>query len=188
MLGVARSSLVGQPFSNFVLRADQDQWYRLRRQLLDAALPQALELRLHRPDGASLWVNLSATLAQDDASGQLLRVVVSDINARKQAEVALAESDARWKFAVDGLGDGLWDWHVQTGAAFYSPRYKAMFGYADADIGSTANEWSQRMHPDDAPGVMAALQPCMDGAADRASVEFRMLCKDSTCLWTLSAY
>ncbi len=185
MLGAARGDLAGQPFSNFVLKADQDLWYRLHRQLLDSALPQAGELRLRLPDGAPLWVNLSATLAQDDSGAQVLRVGVSDINARKQAEAALSESDARWKFAVDGLGDGLWDWHVQTGAAYYSQRYKEMFGYADADIGASANEWSQRMHPDDAPGVMAALQPCFDGEADVASVEFRMLCKDGSWRWTL---
>jgi len=185
LLGVVRGSLAGRPLSNFVFKTDQDLWYRLRHQLLNGAAPQAVELRLRLADGTPLWVHLSATLAQDDAGARVLRVVVGDINARKQAEVALTESDARWKFAVDGLGDGLWDWHVQTGAAFYSPRYKAMFGYADADIGTSANEWSQRMHPDDAPGVMAALQPCLDGDADVARVEFRMRCKDGHWCWTL---
>ena len=185
MLGMVRSSLPGQRVSKFVFNTDQDLWYRLRRQLLDGAAPQAVELRLRKADGTHLWVHLSATAAQDDAGARVLRVVVGDISERKQAEAALSESDARWKFAVDGLGDGLWDWHLQTGVAFYSQRYKEMFGYADADIGTTANEWSQRMHPDDAPGVMAALQPCFDGEADVASVEFRMLCKDGTWRWTL---
>ncbi|MFZ4625458.1 MAG: sensor domain-containing protein [Rhodoferax sp.] len=185
LLGVVRSKLRGLPFSKFVHQADQDRWYLLRAQLLETTLPQAVELRLRPSDGAPVWVHLSATLAQDDAGARSLRVVASDISARKQAEAALIESDARWKAAIDGLGDGLWDWHVQTGTAFYSSRYKAMYGYADADIGATANEWSQRMHPDDAPGVMAALQPCLDGETNLTSVEFRMLCKDGTWCWTL---
>ncbi len=185
LLDVARSSLPGQPFSNFVLKTDQDLWYRLRRQLLDTAAPQAVELRLSLPDGSTVWVHLTTTVARDDAAGRLLRIVVSDINLRKQAEAALVESDARWKFAIDGLGDGLWDWHIQTGAAFFSQRYKTMFGYTDTDIWATANEWSQRMHPDDAPGVMAALQPCIDGDADVGSGEFRMLRRDGSWCWTL---
>jgi PAS domain-containing protein len=89
-------------------------------------------------------------------------VTFTDITQRKQAEVALVASEERWKFAIEGAGDGLWDWNIQSGKAFYSPRYKAMFGYAEADIGDTADEWSKRIHPDDAPGVMAALQPYMD--------------------------
>lgn len=171
----AAASLAGQLLSNFVHKADQDLWYRLRRQLLDAAAPQAVELRLRLADD-TLWVHLSATVAPDDAGGRLLRIVVSDISERKRAEAALVESDARWKFAVDGLGDGLWDWQIQTGAAFYSQRYKTMFGYSDADIGASADEWRQRMHPDDAPGVMAALQPCFEGLSE-LPVEFCMRCK-----------
>jgi PAS domain S-box-containing protein len=118
---------------------------------------------------------------------KILQVVVTftDITQRKQAEVALVASEERWKFAIEGAGDGLWDWNIQTGKAFYSPRYKAMFGYTEADIRDTADEWSKRIHPDDAPGVMAALQPYMDGKPGSAIVEFRMLCKDGSWLWTM---
>ncbi|MFZ4626478.1 MAG: PAS domain-containing protein, partial [Rhodoferax sp.] len=185
LLGVVRSKMRRSLFSSFVYKADQDHWYQLRRQLLDTGAPQTSELRLRLAEGAPLWVHLSATVAQDDAVGRSLRVIVSDISARKHAEAALLESDARWKFAVDGLGDGLWDWHIQTGVAFFSARYKEMFGYAEADIGATANEWIRRLHPDDAPAVMAALQPCLDGGAGSASSEFRMLCKDGSWRWTL---
>jgi diguanylate cyclase (GGDEF)-like protein/PAS domain S-box-containing protein len=94
-------------------------------------------------------------------------------------------SEERWKFAIEGAGDGLWDWNVQTGEAFYSPRYKQMFGYADADFGTTSDEWRKRVHPDDAPGVFAALQPYIDGKPGTATVEFRMLCKDGSWMWTM---
>ena len=121
---------------------------------------------------------VEATLAQVAvrAAGELERLA---------AEAATRESESRWKFALEGAGDGLWDWSVQTGKAFYSPRYKEMLGYAEADIGDTADEWSNRIHPDDAPGVMAALQPYMDGKPGSAAVEFRMRCKDGSWRWTL---
>lgn len=60
-----------------------------------------------------------------------------------------------------------------------------MLGYADDEIGTTADEWSKRIHPDDAPGVFVALQPHMDGKPGSAAVEFRMLCKDGSWQWTL---
>ncbi len=104
---------------------------------------------------------------------------------RLHAEQTLHESEERWKFAIEGAGDGLWDWNIQTGEAFYSPRYKQMFGFTDADIGTTSDEWSKRVHPEDAPGVFATIQPYLDGKPGAASVEFRMLCKDGCWKWTL---
>ena len=110
---------------------------------------------------------------------------MSDITERKQTEVALQQSEERWKFAIEGAGDGLWDWNVQTGQAYYSPRYKTMLGFAEGEIGDTADEWSKRIHPDDAPGVFAAMQPYMEGKPGSATVEFRMACKDGHWIWTM---
>ena len=110
---------------------------------------------------------------------------VRDITERKQVEAALVASEQRWKFAIEGAGDGLWDWNIQTGRAFYSPRYKAMLGYNEEEIGDTADEWNKRIHPEDAPGVFAAIQPYMEGKPGSATVEFRMLCKDGGWQWTM---
>ena len=110
---------------------------------------------------------------------------VRDITERKQADAALIASQARWRFAIEGAGDGLWDWNIQSGKTFYSPRYKTMLGYSEDEIGDSAEEWSKRIHPEDAPGAFAALQPYMEGKAGSAQVEFRMLCKDGRWQWTL---
>ncbi|MFZ4622956.1 MAG: EAL domain-containing protein [Rhodoferax sp.] len=141
---------------------------------------------VHHPDRSeTTWVLCSAYPTRGEA-GNILQVVVTftDITERKQVEVALTDSEQRWKFAIEGAGDGLWDWNIQTGKAFYSPRYKAMLGFAEDEIGDSADEWSKRIHPDDAPGVMAALQPYLEGKPGSAAVEFRMLCQDGHWQWT----
>ncbi len=140
---------------------------------------------VHHPDRADpTWVLCSAYPMRDDA-GHILQVVVTftDITQRKQAQAALIASEERWKFAIEGAGHGLWDWSTQTGKAFFSPRYKAMLGFAEHEIGDSADEWSKRIHPDDAAGVVAALQPYLDGKPGAAEVEFRMQCKDSSWTW-----
>ena len=124
-------------------------------------------------------------VSSQDEIGELIGCFNQLLKSSAKRELALAESEERWKFAIEGAGDGLWDWNTQTGKAFYSPRYKEMFGYAETDIGDTADEWSKRIHPDDAPGVMAALQPYMEGKPGSAAVEFRMICKDGSWKWTL---
>jgi len=142
---------------------------------------------VHHPDRPEPTWGLCSAYPMRDEGGKILHLVVTftDITERKHAEAALVASEQRWKFAIEGAGDGLWDWNIQTGRAFYSPRYKAMLGYTEEEIGDTADEWIKRIHPEDAPGVFAAIQPYMEGKPGSATVEFRMLCKDGGWQWTM---
>jgi diguanylate cyclase (GGDEF)-like protein/PAS domain S-box-containing protein len=149
-------------------------------------MPYEVELMTVQPDGEQRPC-IAKGFPERNASGRVVRVagLVQDITARKQAEAALIASEERWKFAIDGAGDGLWDWNIQTGKAFYSSRYKTMLGFTEDEVGDTADEWRKRIHPEDAPGVYAALQPYMDGKPGNATVEFRMLSKDGSWMWAL---
>ncbi len=160
--------------------------YPVNRVLSSGQVLEDLVVGVHHPDreGAT-WLLCGAYPVRE--ADTLVKIVVTfaDITARKKSEAALAASEERWKFAIEGAGDGLWDWNLQTNQAFFSRRYKEMYGYDEADFGTGADEWSKRLHPDDAPGVFAALQPYMDGRPGSAEVEFRMLCKDGSWKWTL---
>jgi diguanylate cyclase (GGDEF)-like protein/PAS domain S-box-containing protein len=109
----------------------------------------------------------------------------AETSLRRRAEESLKASEYRWKFALEGAGDGVWDWNIATGEAFYSRRYKEMLGFTDDEFGARVDECIQRIHPEDAPAVMAALQPCLDGIKNTAVVEFRMLCKDGSWCFML---
>ena len=104
---------------------------------------------------------------------------------RKQAEEDLQASEYRWKFALEGSGDGVWDWNLTTGETFYSHRYKEILGFVTEEFGSTIEEWTKRIHPEDAPGVITALQQCLDGKKGAAIFEFRMACRDGSWRWIL---
>ena len=62
MLGVARGALMGQPFTRFVLKDDQDVFYKHRRQLLETDAPQSCELRLVKKDGHVFYARLECTV------------------------------------------------------------------------------------------------------------------------------
>ena len=194
LLGVARNTLDKQPaFSSFIAAQDQDHWYAVHAELLKSGTPQTCELRLRQHGSAAsvaprtyVWVQISATMHREHPGDPaVLRIAVTDIDLRVQAQAKLQESEDRWKFAIEGAGEGLWDWNVQTGQAFFSHHYKAMLGYDDADIGTAQNEWLDRIHPEDAPGVVKIMQPYLDGKPGTTTVEFRMLRKDGLWQWTL---
>ena len=49
--------------------------------------------------------------------------MIIDITERKQTERALRASEERWKYALEGAGEGVWDRNIQTGDVLYSRRY-----------------------------------------------------------------
>jgi PAS domain S-box-containing protein len=88
LLGTARSALLKQPITRFILKADQDIYYQHQKQLRATGEAQECELRLVRPDGALFWAHLAEIAAQVDDGAPVRRVTISDISVRKQAELA----------------------------------------------------------------------------------------------------
>ncbi len=90
LLGVARSVLIKQRLTRFILPEDQDIYYRQRKLLFETGAPQVCELRLVKKDASSLWVRLDATAAPDaDGAPVVCRATMIDITDRKQTEAAL---------------------------------------------------------------------------------------------------
>ena len=89
LLVEARAAIVGRRFSAFVLAQDQDLYYLQRKRLLESGGPQSCELRLARREGGECWVSMVSTTAEDAAGALVVRVVLVDISARKQVEIAL---------------------------------------------------------------------------------------------------
>jgi len=106
-----------------------------------------------------------------------------DITSRKEMEKALRESEARWNFALEGSGDGVWDWDANTNEVFFSKQWKEMLGYSDSEIGNTLSEWDKRIHPDDKIACYADLEKHFAGVTEIYMNEHRMLCKDGTYKW-----
>jgi len=97
----------------------------------------------------------------------------------------LHDSEERWCFALEGSGDGVWDWDVPSSSVWFSKQWKNMLGYADDEIGTGLDEWSSRVHPEDMAAVMADLQPHLDGQVATYINEHRVRCKDGSYKWIL---
>ena len=89
LLGVARTALIGRPFSRFIDRGDQDVFYRHHKKLSESGAPQAYALRMLSEEGAPFWAHLTAAAAQDADGAPVQRVVINDITASKDVERAL---------------------------------------------------------------------------------------------------
>ena len=97
----------------------------------------------------------------------------------------LEDSEFRWKFAVDGNGDGLWDWNVKTSEVFFSKKWKEMLGFKDDEISGSLEEWEKRIHPVDLEQVYKDIQSLIEGKTDIYINEHRVKCKDGEYKWIL---
>src|SRR4051812_28070258 len=73
------------------------------------------EIIIERPDGTRVWV-LAHPRPLHDASGEVVGAVnvLMDITERKQAEVALRESNDRFRIVTRATNDAVWDWDLNT--------------------------------------------------------------------------
>src|SRR5665647_2742464 len=97
----------------------------------------------------------------------------------------LRESEERWKFALEGAGDGVWDWNPQTDEALFSKQWVEMVGYAEHEFPDTGTAWVEHLHPDDKDRVLSAIHEYFAGKPFYL-VEFRMRCKDGSWKWILA--
>ncbi len=115
----------------------------------------------------------------------VVRRVSAVLHREQGMESALGQSEDRWKFALEGAGDGVWDWTIPTGEVLFSKRLQEMLGYADEEFPHRLEEWKERVHPDDLPRVMTEVQECLDGKTLHYATEQRVRCKSGEWKWIL---
>jgi diguanylate cyclase (GGDEF)-like protein/PAS domain S-box-containing protein len=103
--------------------------------------------------------------------------------AHKQAVLDLRESEERYALAVLGANDGLCDWNLVSGEVYWSPRWRSMLGLENETIGTSADEWLLRVHPDDIAAVRSALSTYLASAAGHFEVEHRIRHRDDAYRW-----
>ncbi len=111
--------------------------------------------------------------------------VGQDITHRKEMEESLRESQERWQFALEGSGDGVWDWDLVSNRVYYSKQWKAMLGFEESEISDGLQEWEARIHPEDRGRVVEEWTEHFEGKTPVYTCEHRIGCKDGSYKWVL---
>lgn len=183
ILGWSPAELIGTPASRLFGPSPPDQPGADPADsddLLQAA--ERRELRLELRDGKRVDIELSASQFRNADSWATL-LMLRDVTLRRDTENKLREAEARWQFALEGSGDAVWDWNIETGDILFSPRFKQMLGYADTEFEDSYAAWERAIHPDDLPRVRAQLKAYVEGAADTYLCEFRIRMASGAYMW-----
>jgi diguanylate cyclase (GGDEF)-like protein/PAS domain S-box-containing protein len=106
--------------------------------------------------------------------------------SHKKAQEALKESEERYALAARGSNDGLWDWNLSANVVHFSPRWKAMLGFQESEIGTSPEEWFERIHDADRERVKKEIANHQNGMTPHFESEHRVLHKDGSFRWMLS--
>ena len=145
-----------------------------------------MELEMVTARGRPICIRFMGTTTWDHGRAHLRTSVLQDITERKRSEAAARESEGRWKLALESTGDGVWDWYVQSGTEFVSPRLLQMFGYEEGELENQAQELDKRTHPDDVAQMCRDRDNHFDGRTPAYENEHRIQCKDGSWKWVLS--
>lgn len=95
------------------------------------------------------------------------------------------ENDYRWKFALESVGDGIWEWDILEQKLYCSPRWKEMLGYGEDEIGDSLQDWEALVHLDDLAACHADFQRHIDGETPMYKNEHRLRTKEGSYRWFL---
>ena len=98
----------------------------------------------------------------------------------------LERNSERLELVAQGAYDGLWDWDLRTDEVYYSPRWKEMLGYADAELDNSPATWNLLIHPEDCERAASALQNFLNSRDASYEIEYRMRHKGGMDRWILS--
>ncbi|MDR7335979.1 EAL domain-containing protein [Roseateles asaccharophilus] len=82
---------------------------------------------------------------------------------RRDAARRLAASEQRYALAAQGANDGLWDWDLEAGEVYYSPRWLALMGLSAAEAGTDISAWTRPLEPTQAQAFDDELKAHLRG-------------------------
>jgi PAS domain S-box-containing protein len=145
------------------------------------------EYRVVLPDGAVRWVRDKAAVSQGADGRRFINGVVSDITARKQAEVALRESELELRRVLDAASDYFWSGDVDSEGRFryryYSPAVEQITGRPAEFYMAGSQRWLSTVHPEDRARLAGISERMLRGQSDFSENEHRIVLPDGTIRW-----
>ncbi|NQX02085.1 PAS domain-containing protein, partial [bacterium] len=125
----------------------------------------------------------TAELRQNLETAVLSRqAMLSALEDRQQAELALKESEYRYAMAQRAANIGTWDRNMQTGQLHWSERIAPLFGFAPGGFAGTYEAFLQCIHPEDRQAVIDAVDDSVS-KHQVFSFEHRIVWPDGSIRW-----
>ncbi len=185
LLGYSEAELLGRTFESVTYPADVSLSRQKAAQGLEqkSAIP-SFDKRYVRKDGQVRWVTITATLVRDARNEpQYFVTYVVDITERRRSEMALRESESRFRHVADAAPVMIWMSDIDRHCTYFNRTWLDFTGRAlEEELGEG---WVADVHPEDREHCLRSYQTAFD---DRRpyETEFRLRRHDGEYRWLLS--
>ena len=157
-----------------VFDRNNTSWPDFYAQLAQGKLPHVLECSVTFKDHTQ-WYSMKG-YRQADTHGTTTGYYGSfrDITERKEREIALQKSEERLSLILKGANDGAWDWDMETGQYYLSPRWWDMMGRTPYAAPWGDEVWMAFIHTDDRTRVRATFLEAVAHKHGNYQSEFRL--------------
>ena len=178
--GLSRDALAGTEFADYFTEPQKAR--EACRQVFRAGLVRDVPLDVRRRDGGVASVLYSASVCWDEDGGVIGAVGgARDITERKQAETRLAESEERYRTAIEHSNDGVAIATLER-QVYVNQRFLSMFGY-DYPEEINGDGDHREVHPDDREMVREYHRKRLRGEPSPSRYEYKGIKKDGTVIF-----
>ncbi|HEX6372863.1 MAG TPA: PAS domain S-box protein [Longimicrobium sp.] len=179
------ASVHGPRWSRILHPDDLGRAKAVWRRSLEAGEPYSMELRIREKGGGYRWF-LALALPLRGEGGQVVRWfgTCTDIQAQKDSEQALRETQERLRAALSASGTATFRWNLRTGDVAWDAELDRLFGIAEGTNPHSAAGFLLAVHPDDRARLARAVDRCAAGE-ECLEEEFRVVWPDGTVHWLL---
>jgi two-component system sensor histidine kinase/response regulator len=175
LLGIPPSTKLDD-LNLLISRVHPDDVARLRAAPIDTT-PEEPSYRCEyrvMVDGGERWIGEKATVSRNKF-GDVSRITgaIVDISDLKRTEAALDSIESRYRRAIRGTQDALWEIDLTKNVLWVGHRLEEMLGYGEGDLSGSRARLLDLIHPDDRAAVAMAYESHLQ---DRTvyDVEFRL--------------
>jgi diguanylate cyclase (GGDEF)-like protein/PAS domain S-box-containing protein len=185
LAGVGQQDLPGKKIFDVLVPVGAPEVPEKWARRLARGEPVARTLACSARDGRALacdWVLLPRQ--RKDGSVFRITAVLRDQTPVVEKHDEVRDREERLSLALSGASDVLWDWDLPGNRLHLSPRWRDLLALPAVSSGTPA-DWLDRVHPEDATPLRAALASHFEGRTDSFEHEHRVRHADGDWRWVL---
>lgn len=165
-----------------------ESWRLLKQKVVLAQkrqIPYEVELNFIRADQSKGWMWAKGYSEVDENNKLIgLKGIAQDITKRKELEIQLKQSKARYaevakrlQVASASAGFGIFEWDIQNDDAIWDDRMFSLYDIIEHECSNIHDAWVNRIHPEDRKAVQSAIDCALENG-DEIKVSYRIIRSD----------